>query len=78
MTNDTTIRHMSDTALQAAQEFGGYDLEIARATGATEDEVRAYFSRENFEAMFGRGQGRECDGWSLDECADAVISELGL
>ena len=68
----------TETALQAAQEYGGYDLDAARKNGETEHGVRDYFSRSNFESMFGHGQGEDCGGWDLTECADAVISELGL
>lgn len=65
-------------ALQSAQEYGGFDLDIARKNGTTCEEVREYFTVENFASMFGAEQADDCGGYPLDDCADAIISELGI
>ena len=58
-------------ALQAAQEFGGWTLPH---TAAIDDQaIRDYFTEDNFVAMFPGDDATECGGYSLDECAEAVI-----
>ena len=69
------MTHLTDTALQAAAEYGGIDIDAA---SYTEDEVRAYFTVSNMTALFGC-TGEECTtlaGWTLQECADAVCAVL--
>jgi hypothetical protein len=64
------------SALQAATEYGGYDMAIGKEDGDTAADVRRYFSRKHFEKIFGVGEGDECGGYTLDECADAVIEAM--
>ena len=67
------------SALQAATEYGGFDL--MQADGMTADDVREYFEANNFYRMFGSGRNddqTDCGGYSFDECANAVIEHLGL
>lgn len=59
------------SALQAALEFGGWSL--GQDAGIDEQEIRAYFTEENFAAMFPGEDATECGGYALDECAEAVI-----
>ena len=59
------------SALQAALEFGGWNLE--QDAGIDEQEIRDYFTEENFRSMFPGEDATECGGFSLDECAQAVI-----
>ena len=66
------------TALQAAVEFGGFDLKVASDIGMDADAVRDYFSSDNFRNMFPEENPEMCDGYTLNECANAVIKELGL
>ena len=58
-------------ALQAALEFGGWNL--GQDAGIDEQEIRSYFTEKNFSAMFPGEDATECGGYSLDECAEAVI-----
>ena len=58
-------------ALQAAFEFGGWNS--PQSAGISEDEIRNYFTAENFRSMFPSEDATECGGYSLRECADAVI-----
>ena len=59
------------SALQAAQEYGGWNLEQSADIAA--DEIIAYFSEDNFRAMFPGEDATECGGYTLDACADAII-----
>ena len=61
----------ADNALQAAFEFGGWNS--PQSAGISEDEIRNYFTEENFRSMFPGEDATECGGFSLDECAQAVI-----
>ena len=65
------------SALQAALEQGGYDIGIARDEKATSEDIRAYFTAENFRSMFGAGEDENCGGFTFEDCADAMIEELG-
>lgn len=58
-------------ALQAALEFGGWNL--GQDAKIDEQEIRDYFTEENFRSMFPGEDATECGGFSLDECAQAVI-----
>jgi len=62
------------SAIQAATEFGGFDLRAG--AGMSADEVRAYFSRENIARMFPGEDASQCGDYSLEECAAAVIDAL--
>lgn len=59
------------SALQAALEWGGWNLGQDAAIG--EQEIRDYFTEQNFRMMFPGEDATECGGYSLDECAQAVI-----
>ena len=68
--NQAGGREMTATsALQAALEYGGWNER--QDANVSEDDIRAYFSPERFLEMF--GSAGDCGGYSLDECADAVI-----
>lgn len=58
-------------ALTAAIEHGGWDR--AQDDGVTDAEVWAYFSVSNFRNMFPGDDASECGGYTLRECAEAVI-----
>lgn len=62
------------SALQAATEFGGFDL--AQADGMSADDVRDYFDSANMYRMF--GQCSDCGGYTFEQCAMAVIDALEL
>lgn len=64
----------ASSALQAAEEWGGLDLDEAR--GMTADEIHAYFSVGNIEKMFPGSGSTSLGGFSLKECAEAIIAEL--
>ena len=59
------------SALQAALENGGWNL--GQDAGIGEREIRDYFTEDNFRSMFPGEDATECGGFSLDECAQAVI-----
>ena len=59
------------SALNAAIDQGGWNHKQTANIPAAE--IRAYFSENNFRAMFGADGAEECGGYSLDECAEAVI-----
>ena len=62
--------------LQAAIENGGFDL--ALVGDMTAQDIREYFTADNFSRMFPGDDNSHCGGYSLTECANAVIDELGL
>ena len=77
MSERTNNKEMKmNNALQAATEYGGFDLTTAE--NMTAQDVREYFTPENFAKMFPGDETETCGGWTLDECANAVIKELGL
>lgn len=62
------------SALQAALEWGGWNL--TQDEKPSEEMIREYFTKKNFDRMFGEDNGDPADrvgGYSLDECAEAVI-----
>lgn len=61
----------ADNALQAALEYGGWNH--GQDDNISEDEIREYFTVENFAHMFGPDGADQCGGFDLEECADAVI-----
>lgn len=64
------------SALQAATEYGGFDLDLAG--DMTAQDIRDYFTSANFDRMFPGDDNTQCGGYTLAECAEAVIEELGL
>lgn len=69
-----------EQALELAQSVGGFDL--SQAAGITAAEVREYFTPAAFVEMFGGEPEDYCGpclgGFTLDECAEAVIAHLGI
>lgn len=59
------------SALDAALEQGGWNY--PQNANRPESEIREYFTEENFRNMFGPNECDDCGGYSLDECAAAVI-----
>ena len=64
----------AQSALAAATEFGGFSLE--EVAEITDDEVREYFSIDSMQRMFPGDDCHDCGGYSLEDCADAIIEEL--
>lgn len=62
------------TPLDAAIQMGGFDLEVGK--NFSRKDVLDYFSEENLDRMFPGSYNREIDGYSLDECAEAIIYYL--
>ena len=58
------------SALQAAFDFGGWNLK--QNDKVTAKEILEYFTEHNFRDMFGDNQN-DCGGYTLEECASAVI-----
>lgn len=59
------------SALAAALEQGGWN----ESQNANIDEavIREYFTEANFRTMFPGEDATECGGYTLAECAEAVI-----
>ena len=94
----TLIRAMHDTGARTVtvcvEPCGGdaRDVRGVRAPGLarrehdTRADVEAYFTAENFRAMFGDSEndrdegdeGDECGGWSFADCIEAMCEKLGL
>lgn len=62
----------ASSALEAAFEYGGWNM--AQDASVNEQEVLDYFTERNFSRMFPGEDPAECGGYTLDECARAVIA----
>lgn len=63
------------TALQAAQEYGGWDWDCVPVHDITSAWVHSYFTHENMQRMF-VGASDNFGGFTAAQCADAVCKEL--
>lgn len=62
---------------EAVERYSGWDINQAIIDGDTEDEIRAYFTLENFKFMFGgESEFEENLGYTFEEMADAAIEML--
>jgi len=67
---------MSDASSirQYIEEWLNWDAETAVSDGETEDEIRAYFTRESFAQMWGKDQAAPDARWTYENLADEAIA----
>jgi hypothetical protein len=61
-------------ALQAAADFGGFDLE---AGNIRRKEVEEYFTEENLAGMFNES-AETLGGYTLEECIEAICEHFDI
>ena len=67
MSDATTIR-------QYIEQWCGWAAKTSVDNGETDDDIRQYFTRENFASMFGSAETDPDDRWDFDELASEAIS----
>jgi hypothetical protein len=67
-----TTRRVPNSITEAVEEYAAFNR--ADAVGMTDEEIRTYFTQENFWEMFGEDGDISHWPWTFEELAETAIS----